>query len=38
MVKRETGKGRGDGATGRERRGKKREDFKDGYDGMPGWT
>ena len=31
-------KGRGEGATGRGRRGKKREDFTDGYDGMPGWT
>ena len=30
----ETGKG----TTGRGRRCKKREDFADGYDGMPGWT
>ena len=34
----ETGKGRGEGTTGRGRIGKKREDFTDGYDGMPGWT
>ena len=33
----ETGNGRGEGATGRGRRGKMREDFTDGYDGMPGW-
>ena len=36
MVKREAVNGRGEGATGRGKRGKKREDFKDGYDGMPG--
>ena len=33
MVRGETGKGRGRG-----RRSKKREDFTDEYDGMPGWT
>ena len=38
MVMMEMGKGRGEGATWRGRRGKKREDFTDGYDGMPGWT
>ena len=38
MVRRETGEGERGGATGRERRGKNREDFTDGYDGMPGWT
>ena len=32
------GTGKGGGVTGRGRRGKKREDFTDGYDGMPGWT
>ena len=37
MVRGETGKGRGEGTTGIGRRGKKREDFTDGYDGMPGW-
>ena len=37
MVRGETGNGRGQGATRRGRRGKKREDFTDGYDGMPGW-
>ena len=33
--------GNGEGGNGegeRGRRGKKREDFTDGYDGMPGWT
>ena len=34
----ETGKGRGEGATQRGRRGKKRVDFTNEYDGMPGWT
>ena len=38
MVKGETGKGRGEGATQRGRRGKKRENFTNEYDGMPGWT
>ena len=38
MVKGETGKGRGEGATQRGRRGKKREDFTNEYDGIPGWT
>ena len=37
-VKGETGKGRGEGATQRGRRGKKREDFTNEYDGIPGCT
>ena len=38
MVRGETGKGRGEGATQRGRSGKKREDFTNEYDGMPMWT
>ena len=34
---REGGKGK-EVRTGMERRGKRREDFTDGYDGMPGWA
>ena len=34
----EGGNGEGEGATQRGRRAKKREDFSNKYDGMPGWT
>ena len=32
------GKGKEVGMGGGRRRGKRRGDFTDGYDGMPGWT
>ena len=32
------GVGNREAETGRWRRGKRREDFTDGYDGMPGWV
>ena len=34
----EAGKGEEVGMGRGRRRGKRREDFTDGYDGMPGWT
>ena len=34
----EVGRGRGWGRGDRGREGKRRGHFKDGYDGMPGWT
>ena len=34
----EGGKGERGGVGKRRRRGKRRGDFTDGYDGMPGWT
>ena len=38
MVRGGNVEGEREGATGRGRRSKKREDFTDEYDGMPGWT